>query len=113
MKMINAMFLALSDLELRTDDGEDIGALVRSLTFNAAIGAFELRALVLANPVRRSIPDLTKRGPLHVFAQGVRFGKIHFEAVTLIPLVFEVGEGSMVGQELHVLRGARFEVENP
>ena len=115
-------YMSASALRITDASGEDVGSCLTSLRYNPAISAFELRGPRDADPTVESIPDLTGKGPLHVFASGRRVFLIHFETVTRIPFevdvrtrVFVDGEhgrrvdGAGVAEELVILRGARVE----
>ncbi len=115
-------YMSASALRITTDTGEDVGSLLTSLRYNPAISAFELRGPRDADPTVETIPDLTGKSPLHVFASGRRVFLIHFEAVTRIPFEADCGtrvfvdgangrrvDGAGVAEELVILRGARVE----
>lgn len=117
------LYMPASDLRITTDSGEDVGSFLTSLRYNPTISAYELRGPRDADPTIDTLPDLTGKGPLHVFAAGVRAYLIHFEAVTRIPFevdvrtrVFVADEGGRridgegVAEELVILRGARVEI---
>ena len=99
-------YLTDRDTRIAANDGTDLGGFLSSMRYNPAISAYELRGPRLADAMAEGIPDLTGKGPLHVFAMGRRVYLIHFEAVTRIP--FEVAAGTLA-EELVILRGARIE----
>ena len=102
-------FLSLDDVRITTRDGEDICQWVRSLTYNAAISAFEIRAVRPEETTARMLPDLTSRGPLLVTDKADKaLFRIHYEAVTYIPI--ELSSRDDAATEVHILRSARAEV---
>lgn len=115
-------YMSASDLCVRAATGEDVGSCLTSLRYNSTISAFELRGPRNADPAVETIPDLTGKSPLHIFAMGRRVFLIHFETVTRIPFEVNVGtrifvsdeggrriDGAGVAEELVILRGARVE----
>lgn len=119
-------YLSASDIRITDDRGEDIGRHCSSLTYNPTISAFELRGpKEIRNDGANTIPDLTGRSPLHLFAMGGRLALLHFEAVTVMPIEIDLDAITITvkdGERRHsldrgvivlehvVLRGARIEV---
>lgn len=123
LPLINGDLLSTADMSITTNDGENLHA-IHALTYNATISAVEIRAY--RPQTERALPDLASRGPLRVFAMGGLAYSIHYEAVTYVPIEFDVGEQIVTtferpdgtqdrvhdcaARELHVLRCARIEV---
>ena len=119
-------YLSASDVRLTDCNGEDIGRWISSLTYNPTTSAFELRGPKESpdGSIGPTIPDLTSKSPLHVFAMGRCMALLHFEAVTVMPIEVDLdavvlvkieGEprtrfdrGGVVFERV-VLRGARIE----
>lgn len=115
--LINGVYICCDDLDVRLANGEQLRPPPCSMVFNAAISAVELRRGIDADGPRRSLKDDVGPSPIDVVhvhdfdrldAPPRATYRVHFEAVTHVPLEFVANNYAAV--ELLVLRGARVEL---